>query len=188
LGFLIVIIGKQQLFTENTLTPIIPAMHNRDLATLWKVAKLWAIVLAANVTGAHLIAWFLSSTPVLTGELHEAVLKTASEATSVSPWTAFVRGIPAGWLIAMVVWLKAASESGEVAIIGILTYFIAAGEFTHSIAGSVEYLFRVFAGQADWFSFVRDYLAPVLMGNIIGGVTIVAALNHAQVVSEKHSS
>jgi formate-nitrite transporter family protein len=184
LGFLIVIIGKQQLFTENTLTPIIPALDNGESGTLMKLGKLWTVVLLANIAGAHLVAWFFSNTPALSHELQHSLFETAREATAVDPWSAFVRGIPAGWLIAMIVWLRAATDSGELAIIIILTYFVALGEFTHIIAGSVEYLFLVFAGAADWFSFVRDYAAPVLLGNIVGGVTIVASLNHAQVRSE----
>jgi formate/nitrite transporter FocA (FNT family) len=98
-----------------------------------------------------------------------------------------MRGIPAGWLIALIVWLRAATDSGEVAIIVILTYFVALGEFTHIIAGAVEYLFLVFAGHASWFRFVLEFGLPVLLGNILGGVAIVAALNHAQVRAEAHT-
>jgi formate-nitrite transporter family protein len=185
LGFLIVIVGKQQLFTENTLTPIIPAMHNRDAETLWRVAKLWSTVFVANIVGAHLVAWFFTCKPALSGELQQSLLEISQQATALDPWTAFVRAIPAGWLIAMVVWLRAAIDTGEIAIIIILTYFISAGDFTHVIAGAVEYLYLVMAGQADWFSFVRDFITPVLLGNVLGGVTIVAALNHAQVISER---
>ena len=188
LGFLVVIIGRQQLFTENTLTPIIPVMHNRDRNTLLKLGNLWMIVLLANMLGAHLIAWFLSNTPVLRSELQDALMHTAREATSVDPWTAFVRGIPAGWLIALVVWLRAAANSGELAIIFVLTYAISLSEFTHVVAGAVEYLYLVFSGHADWFSCMRDYLAPVLTGNVLGGVTLVAALNHGQVAAEHSKS
>lgn len=184
LGFVIVITGKQQLFTENTLTPIIPLFQQRDLATAGKLAKLWSVVLCANLVGAHLIAWFFSNTPVLTPELQAALLKTAQDATTVAPWPAFLRGIIAGWLIAMVVWLRAASESGGLTIIVILTYFVALGGFTHIVAGSVESAYRVMAGEANWWDLCRSYGLPVLAGNILGGVTIVAALNHAQVITE----
>ena len=121
LGFLIVIIGKQQLFTENTLTPMIPAMDNADAATFAKLMKLWALVLVANLAGAHAIAWFFSNTAALSVELQHSMFETAREATSIDPWSAFMRGIPAGWLIAMIVWLRAATDSGELAIIIILT-------------------------------------------------------------------
>jgi len=185
LGFIIVIVGKQQLFTENTLTPIIPVMHNRDASTLWKLAKLWIAVFIANMIGTHLIAWLFSNTPVLSREIQHALLETAQASTAVAPWTAFIRGIPAGWLIALIVWLRAATDSGELAIIVLLTYTIAISGFTHIIAGSVDYLYLVMAGHANWFSFLGDYMLPVLLGNILGGVAIVAALNHAQVVSDE---
>lgn len=185
LGFLIVIIGKQQLFTENTLTPIIPALHNRDAHTYAKVVKLFTVVFIANMLGTHVIAWFLSNTPVLRPDLQNALLETAREATAVDPWTAFIRALPAGWLIALIVWLRAATDSGEVIIIVILTYVISLSEFTHIIAGAVDYLYLVMAGAANWFSFARDYMIPVLFGNILGGVAMVAALNHAQVAAER---
>lgn len=184
LGYIIVIVGKQQLFTESTLTPMIPALENRDAETFRKLIKLWVIVLLANMAGAHAIAWFFSNTVVLSGELQHVLFTTAQEGTTLDPWSAFLRGIPAGWLIAMIVWLKAATDSSELAIIFLLTYFVGVGEFTHVIAGSIEYLFLVFAGAADWFSFLRDYAGPVLLGNIAGGTGIVAVLSHAQVRAE----
>jgi formate-nitrite transporter family protein len=187
LGYVIVIVGKQQLFTESTLTPMIPAMQNRTAETFGKLLKLWAIVLVANLAGAHVIAWFFSNTAVLSPELQHTLFEIAREGTALDPWSAFIRGIPSGWLIAMVVWLKAATDSGELAIIMILTYFVGLGDFTHIIAGSVEYLYLVFAGAADWLSFLRDYAGPVLLGNIVGGTGIVAALSHAQVRAESGS-
>jgi formate/nitrite transporter FocA (FNT family) len=184
IGYIIVIVGKQQLFTESTLTPMIPALENRNAETFWKLMKLWAVVLIANLAGAHAIAWFFSNTVALSSELQHTLLEISREGTALDPWTAFVRAIPAGWLIAMIVWLKAATDSGELLIIMILTYFVGVGDFTHIIAGSVEYLFLVFAGAADWFTFLRDYALPVLVGNIVGGTGIVAVLSHAQVRAE----
>jgi formate/nitrite transporter FocA (FNT family) len=184
-GFLIVIIGKQQLFTENTLTPIIPLMRSPTGDMFLKLLKLWSVVFVANIVGAHLMAWFIGATPALKPEFHSAIAAVAREAIDVDVWSAFVRGVPAGWLIALVVWLRAATDSGEVAINVILTYLIALCAFTHVIAGSIEYLYLVIRGAADWSHFLIGYLLPVLAGNVIGGVSIVAALNHAQVVSDE---
>lgn len=184
LGFVIVITGKQQLFTENTLTPIIPLLHNRNGETLLHVLRLWIVVLTANLVGTLLIAWFLACSPVLTTNFQHSLFETAREATSADPWTAFVRGIPAGWLIALVVWLRAGAESGKLAVLIILTYFIALPGFTHVVAGSVEYLYLVMAGQASALSFVGNYFLPVLAGNILGGMAIVAGLNHGQVKTD----
>jgi formate/nitrite transporter FocA (FNT family) len=138
LGYLIVIIGRQQLFTENTLTAVIPLLVERNRATLVSVLRLWIVVLLANLVGAHLIAWVLGNTPVFNRELHEIMRQLAVEATNVTFSTAILRGLFAGWMIAMVVWMLAASDSGRVAIIVILTYTVGLAGLTHVIAGSVE--------------------------------------------------
>ena len=118
-------------------------------------------------------------------ELHESLVAVAHEATAMDFGTALIRGIPAGWLIALIVWLRAATDSGEIAIIVILTYVVALGGFTHIIVGAVEYVYLVVRGAAAWTSFAGGYMVPVLIGNVIGGVSIVAALNHGQVVAEE---
>jgi formate-nitrite transporter family protein len=183
LGFLLVIIGRQQLFTENTLTPILPLMARRDLRTLWRVARLWATVLAANIAGAHVVGWSLAATSAFRPEVRAAFEQLAREAVNVGFGTAIVKGIFAGWLIAMMVWMLAAVRTGQIAIVLILTYIVGLGEFTHIIAGSVEALYLVWVGQLSWFACVGGYMLPTLIGNVIGGVSLVAAVNHAQVVA-----
>ena len=182
-GFLIVVIGRQQLFTENTLTAIIPLLARRNFSTLVSVMRLWAVVLAANIVGAHLFAWALAVTPVANAETQTALTDLARMAADVTSGTAILRGSPAGWLIAMVVWMRAAENTGRTLIIIILTYIVGLAGLTHIIAGSVEVLFLVAKGQLAWWSYVSGYMAPTLIGNIIGGTALVSALNHAQVVA-----
>lgn len=183
LGFLIVIIGRQQLFTENTLTAIIPLLARRNLSTLIQVVRLWAVVLTANLVGAHLFAWVVSNTPMFNREVQDAMLQLAKAAADVTFGTAVLRGIFAGWLIAMVVWMLAAIDTGRVAVILILTYIVGLAELTHIIAGSVEVLFLVMVGAKSWGAIAWGYLLPTLLGNIIGGVSLTAAVNHAQSVA-----
>ena len=183
LGFLICIIGRQQLFTENTLTAVIPLMARRDLRTLVSMLRLWAIVLAANLAGAHIFAWVIGNTSVLRPEFQNAVKDLATHAADVTFGTAVLRGIFAGWLIAMVVWMIAASDTGHIPIIIFLTYLVGLAGLTHVVAGSVEVLFLVMTGAKTWLAFLGGYLLPSLIGNIIGGVSLVSALNHAQVVA-----
>jgi formate/nitrite transporter FocA (FNT family) len=182
-GFLIVIMGRQQLFTENTLTAVIPLMANPNGATLWKLSRLWALVLVANLAGAHLFAWVLGNTHVFQPEIQAAMQQLGVEAANVSFATALLRGIFAGWLIALVVWLMGATEETSIPVIFILTYVVGLGGFTHIIAGSTEVLYLVMTGSLSWWSFITGYMIPALVGNIIGGVSLVSALNHAQVVS-----
>jgi formate-nitrite transporter family protein len=181
LGFLIVIIGRQQLFTENTLTAILPLLARWNLATLWQVLRLWAVVLIANLAGAHLFAWVAACTEAFHAEAQRAFDEMGREAIQVTFGNALLRGIFAGWLIALVVWLSAAYESGKLAIIVILTYMVGLAKLTHVVAGSTEVLFLVMKGEISWGASVAGYILPSLLGNIIGGVTLVSALNHAQV-------
>ncbi len=187
MGFLIVVIGRQQLFTENTLTPIIPLLARRNLATLWAVLRLWAVVFAANIAGAHIFAWVVANTNAIAPEFHEAMNIVAFKAGNVTFSEALVRGIFAGWLIALMVWMIAAVETGRIWIVVILSYVVALGSFTHIIAGSVEVLYLVMIGARSWGSFVAEYMTPTLIGNVLGGVALVSALNHAQVVAGLHA-
>ena len=183
LGFLIVIIGRQQLFTENTLTAIIPLLARRNVPTLIAVLKLWAVVLAANLLGAHIFAWVLGNTPLFKPDVLHSLKELALISADVTFGTAILRGIFAGWLIALVVWMNAATDSGRIAIIVILTYIVGIAGLTHIVAGSVEVLFLVMTGAKSWFSYLGGYMVPALLGNIIGGVALVSALNHAQVIA-----
>jgi formate-nitrite transporter family protein len=183
LGFLIVIIGRQQLFTENTLTAIIPLLARRNVTTLWQVLRLWSVVLVANIAGAHLFAWVIGNTPALHPRFQLALGQLATEAANVSFGVAFLRAIFAGWLIALVVWMLAATDSARLPIIVILTYIVGLAGLTHVVAGSVEVLFLVMTGVKTWLSFFFGYMTPTLIGNVVGGVALVSALNHAQVIA-----
>ncbi|MGA8028037.1 MAG: formate/nitrite transporter family protein [Bryobacteraceae bacterium] len=183
LGYLIVIVGRQQLFTENTLTAIIPLLAKRDLQTLVRVAKLWSIVLAANLVGAHLFAWVVGNTPMFRPEVQAAMLSLGKQAAAVSFGAAILRGIFAGWLIAMIVWMLAAIDTGRIAVIVIVTYIVGLAGLTHIIAGSIDVLFLVMVGAKSWGAAAWGYMLPTLIGNSIGGVSLTAALNHAQVVA-----
>ena len=182
-GYLLVVAGRQQLFTENTLTPIIPLLARRDLATFKSVMKLWLVVLLANLAGAHMVAWVLSNTPAFDRNVQHAFDTLAREAVAVGFGAAIIRGIFSGWLIASMVWILAAVEDGKVAVILILTYMVGLGSFTHIVAGSVDALFLVWNGTLQWTAYALGYALPTLLGNVIGGVSLVSALNHAQVVA-----
>jgi formate/nitrite transporter FocA (FNT family) len=182
-GFVLVVLGRQQLFTENTLTPILPLMHNRDFATFRNVLRLWTVVLVANLAGALVIAWVLGNTGALHPPVQNAMAGIGREAAGVSFGLALLRGIFAGWLLAIMVWVLPAAESARVWVIVGITWLIGVGGFTHSIAGSIEVLFLVTTGAIPWQQYAFGYLVPVLIGNILGGVSLVAAINHAQVVS-----
>jgi formate/nitrite transporter FocA (FNT family) len=182
-GFLIVVLGRQQLFTENTLTVILPLLRRRSLKVLGDVARLWSAVLAANLAGALLFAIACGWTAAFAPDVRETLSRIGAEAMAPSPSTVFVRAIFAGWLIALMVWLLPYAETSRVWVIIILTYVIAIGHFAHVIAGSTETLYMVVTGQRTFIDFAGRFFLPSLLGNIVGGVSLVAALAHAQFVA-----
>jgi len=183
LGFLIVILGRQQLFTENTLTVILPLLRKKDLATLANVARLWGIVLGANLLGALIFALVLGNTNAVGPDIRLAITEIARDAFRADPASIFLRGIFAGWLIALMVWLLPFAEAGRVWVIIFITYIVGLAQFTHIIAGSVDALFLVGVGEKPVAAYLFQYMLPTLFGNILGGVSLVAVFAHVQFIS-----
>lgn len=183
MGFLIVVLGRQQLFTENTLTPILPLLVDRRKKMLMNVGRLWLIVLVANLLGAFLMAWAIDCPGLFSPETHQAFIHLGHQSMVDSFGLVLIKGIFAGWLIALMVWLLPFAETARVWVIIFLTYLIGLGQFSHVIAGSVDVFFLAAVGEKSWAAVFLHFVFPTLIGNILGGVTLVAALNHAQVVA-----
>jgi len=184
-GFLIVVLGRQQLFTENTLTVILPLMLRKDSLTCARVLKLWAVVLSANLLGTFLFAACLVKFVLFDSHVYDALREIGAAHIGSTFGIVFVRAIFAGWLIALMVWLLPGAESARVGIIIILTYVIGLGSFNHIVAGSTTVFYMVVAHGLSFLVYFRQFFLPTLLGNIVGGVALVAALGHAQVVGGK---
>ena len=182
-GFLIVILGRQQLFTENTLTVILPLLSHKNMETLGRVARLWAVILVANLVGAYLFALVLGRTDIFDPEVRQVFTEIGVAAFAGDIGSIFLRAIFAGWLIALVVWMMPAAETSRIWIIIIITYLVGLAGLAHIVAGSVEVLYLVVIGKAGILDYLVSYMTPTLLGNIVGGVSLVAALNHAQVIA-----
>jgi formate/nitrite transporter FocA (FNT family) len=184
-GFLIVILGRQQLFTENTLTPVLPLLQERSRGVLRNVLRMWGVVLGANLLGALIMAVVLTQTPLLDPAVRSEVIDIGRDALQHGAGGTIVRGIFAGWLIAMMVWVLPFAETARVSVIVLLTWLVGIGQFAHCIAGAVQVFACAAGGGTSWGNAVFGYVLPALLGNIIGGVTLVAAVNHAQVNPEE---
>jgi formate-nitrite transporter family protein len=182
-GFLIVVLGRQQLFTETTLTAVLPLLSKRDIKTGLGVMRLWSVVLVANLVGTYLFALCIGRIPIFPAHIQQILIEVSNGATEGSFGVIFMRAIFAGWLIALMVWLLPAADSARVSIIIIITYLIGLGGFNHVIAGSTKMLLLVVTGAETWRTFILRFFLPTLLGNIVGGVSLVAFLGHAQVVA-----
>jgi len=183
-GFLVVVLGRQQLFTENTLTPILPLLHNRNLGTLCSVLKLWALVLVSNITGTWAVGSVLAHTSIFEPRIVDGFVDLSRHTVEGTFTTTLVRGIFAGWLIALMAWLLPATKGSRAHIVVVMTYVVALGQFAHIVAGSVECAFLVQSGRASLAQYALDFFLPTLLGNILGGTTLVALLNYGQVAAE----
>ncbi len=183
LGFLIVILGRQQLFTENTLTPILPLLQNLEWSCFRNVARLWGIVLTANLLGALVLSLAVAHSTAFEPEVQHEFAYMGQQALAHGFGTTLLRGIFAGWLIALMVWLLPFAEEGRIWVIIFVTYIVGLAHFSHVIAGSVEVFTLAAMGQTSWGAALGSFTVPALLGNILGGVMLVAALNHAQVTA-----
>jgi formate/nitrite transporter FocA (FNT family) len=184
LGFLIVIMGQMQLFTENTITTVLPVMARPCREVFGRVARLWGIVLAANVVGAFVAAFFFAFTAAIPDELRPAIHELSVHATGMGAWQGFMRAIPAGVLIAAIVWMLPSTRHAAIWLVVIFTWLIAAGDFTHIVAGSVEMAYLLLLGDLGVGTAIFGFFLPVLAGNVIGGSAIFAALAWGQVKDE----
>ena len=180
LGFLIVIIGRQQLFTENTLFPVALVLEQRRL--LVRTARLWGVVLAGNVLGTLLFAVLATQTPALSPGVTAELSALGVDAAGKGFTTVFWTGVIGGWLIALVGWLVTASTDtvGQILIIFVVTYVVGVGHFAHSVAGSGEALAALLSGDLPVQSYLT-WLAGAVLGNSVGGVVIVALFNYGQI-------
>ena len=182
LGFIFVTMGRQQLFTETTLTVMLPVLHRTHGLT--DVARYWAVVFTANIVGTILFAAAMIIPNLLQPEVVRAVAELGNKAVEPGFAGVLMKGVVAGWLIALMVWLMPAAASARILVIVAVTWLIAAGEFSHVIAGSSEAAFSAMQGGVSWTQYAFGFLLPALIGNSIGGVVFVALLNHAQVKEE----
>jgi formate/nitrite transporter FocA (FNT family) len=184
MGFLIVILGRQQLFTESTLTAVLPVLTRRDRKTLLACLRMWGIALAANILGAWLFAASLTVPGVFRADVTDS-MRLLAAGTLHAPFAAtFLRAVFAGWLIAMMVWLLPSARSARLLTVLLITYVVSLGHLSHIIAGSVEAAYAVLTGSATVATFVFGFMLPTLLGNTIGGVALVALLNHAAIAPE----
>lgn len=185
-GFIVVIIGRSQLFTENTLYPaaLVLAERKHILHTL----RLWTVVLPANLAGALGFAAIAVFTPGIDHSFVAAMAQYGSGALNHPFDVVFWSGVVAGWMIALTAWLVSGSHSmtGSVMVIWMLTFFVALGNFAHCIATSCDILVAVLAGQATWSAYGWWLLAAVA-GNTVGGVVLVAVLEYGQAIFAEES-
>lgn len=181
LGFIVVILGRSQLFTENTLYPV--ALVLAEKKQFWNTLRLWAIVLPSNIAGALAFAALISLTHAVPPHIVQAIVQLGVEAARMPLSTVFWSGVIGGWIIATAAWMVSGSHSisGSILVIWLLTFVVGAGNFAHCIASSGEILSSVLTHQVSALQYLA-WLGAAVGGNVCGGVLMVTLLEYGQAI------
>ncbi|MEE3649961.1 MULTISPECIES: formate/nitrite transporter family protein [unclassified Brenneria] len=181
IGFVIVIMARQQLFTENTVTAVLPIMQKPVRHNFYLLSRLWGLVLAGNLVGTAFAALAFTYMPVFDGATRDALIELSMKVMKNSPSEMFANAVLSGWIIATMVWMLPHAGSAKIWVIIIMTWMIAFSNLTHIVAGASEIFYLVFIGKIAWQDFIWPFALPTLAGNIIGGTFIFALMSHAQI-------
>jgi formate-nitrite transporter family protein len=178
IGFIFVILGRSQLFTESTLTPALGVMSGAS--TLGRLARQWGLVLGSNLVGAFMFAFFIAHSGPLAKDYGPVLVRSTQHLLSFDFVAALLSALLAGWVMAVLSWLLAAADStlARITFVYLATFLIGAAPLHHSISGATEVLTTVMLGRATWGDWFWRFQVPATLGNAIGGVVLVAALRY----------
>lgn len=183
IGFIFVILGRTELFTEHTTLAVMPILDGR--ASVRGLARLWGLVYVSNVVGgAVFTAFVVTLMPNLGVASPEAFETIAYKLVNHDPTWLFVAGILAGWLMGLLAWLITAAQEtvSRLLVIWLVTASIGILHLPHSIAGNVEVLFGVFVSPRVSVMDYATFLALATIGNAVGGTVFVGLLKYGHVV------
>jgi formate/nitrite transporter FocA (FNT family) len=179
IGFILVVLGRSVLFTEQTTLSVLPILNGKK--RLDHLVVVWGIVILGNLIGGYAIAGLITTICPPLEIITEKSIATIAEHVAHGSWVNIVgSAVLAGWLMALLSWLVTSSTEtiSRIFIIFIITTVIGMGGLHHSIVGSIE----VFSGlivPSDLT--IMDYLrfqSASLLGNAVGGVVFVALLKY----------
>jgi formate-nitrite transporter family protein len=183
-GFVIVIMGRLQLFTEHTVVAVTPALAEHSTGNWGKLARLWAIVFLANQIGAFVAALAYARFGLTGPELTAAMIEVSQKGADRDFAEMLLQAIPAGFIIAAIAWLIIAAKTGHFWVIALLAYLIAIGQFPHVVASACGAYMLALTGNAPLLWPITGFVLPSLIGNVIGGTGLFALLNYAQIKEE----
>ncbi|MER0240095.1 formate/nitrite transporter family protein [Fulvimarina sp. MAC8] len=183
-GFLIVILGRLQLFTEITLTATLPVLAQTRWRSLVALLRLWTIVLAANVVGTAIFALGIAYDVLGAPKITQAAIAVSAPMLDHDPMAIFLRAILAGWLMATIVWVLPSAKKSAFMVITVITYLISLFQLAHVVVGSVEAMILIGIGEKGLYEVVAGFYLPAIMGNIIGGAALFALISYGQVFEQ----
>lgn len=173
--------ARQQLFTENTVTAVLPIMQKPSAGNLLLLMRLWGLVLLGNLIGTALTSLAFIHLPVFDDASRKAFVNISMKVMENPPDEMFANAIVSGWIIATMVWMLPSAGAAKIWVIILMTWLVGLGDLAHIVVGSVEIFYLIFNGDISWQAFICPFAIPTLVGNIIGGTFIFALISHAQI-------
>lgn len=183
IGFIFVILGRSELFTEHTALAVLPVLDRQ--ASLAELGRLWGLVYAGNIVGGVVFAGFASLVGPSTGVVDSAAFaEIASSLTDHSLLVIVASGVFAGWLMGLLSWLVAAAQEtiSRIVFVWLIASAIGFAHLPHCIAGNVEVLLGLFSSPDITLVDYGRFLLGATIGNVIGGTVFVALLKYGHVV------
>ncbi|MBX0294909.1 formate/nitrite transporter family protein [Haloarcula nitratireducens] len=181
-GFIFVILGRSELFTEHTTLAVLPVLDGRE--PISNLARLWGIVYSGNIIGGTVAAVFVGwATVALDIVKPKYLVKTGMTFIDLSPEGVFAGAILAGWLMGLLSWMltSVGDTISRIAVIVAVTYLIGFGHMPHCVAGNIEVIAAMMAGAPISVAQWGQFLALTSVGNAIGGVVFVSLVKYGHV-------
>lgn len=181
IGFIILLIGKGELFTENFFVPVVGVMEGNG--TVRELLELWTYTLFFNLVGAAIFAALVTRPGVFGADAKAFMIQYATTKVHWPFTEAFVKGIFAGWLMTVLTWLILAADTigARMVIIWIVGFLIVAGHFNHVVISAAEIFMAIWLhAPISWPTWLENNFVPALIGNLVGGVIFVTLLGWVQ--------
>ena len=187
IGFIFVVIGRSELFTEHTALAVLP-VFNKTVSVV-SLAKLWFIILLGNLVGGYLFSLIITSIgPAMEIIQPLAFEHLANKMTQQDWWIILGSGILAGWLMGLLEWMVTSSQEtiGQIVIIILITFVIGIGNMHHSIVGSIEVFSGFLVSKEISMGDYLHFQGLATIGNVVGGVVFVAVVKYSHIKPEKN--
>jgi len=182
LGFIFVIIGRSELFTEHTALAILPVL--RGNVKIKDLFILWGIVYAGNILGGFIFSLInVKIAPAIGIISEEAFHDLAYKVLNYDSWIILLSALLAGWMMGLLGWLVTSSQEtiSRILVIILVTFTIGFAGLHHCIVGSIEVLSGVLVSpDIDFLDYLK-FQSWATLGNSIGGAVFVAVLKYSHV-------
>ena len=188
-GFIFVVLGRSELFTEQTTLAVLPVLSRRVAPA--KLLRLWGIVYTGNLIGATFFAWLITIIGPALGVVDpQAFSKIAHQLTNHGWSEILLSALLAGWLMGLLSWLVAAGRDtiSQILVVWLITTSIGFAKLHHVILGTVEVMAGYFAGRTVTVPDVLHFLVWATLGNTIGGAVFVAFIKYGHTRPDAQTS